>query len=535
MTVTRRTVLLGASAAAAYVAGAHRVPARAQAPEPAPVAGGVLRMLMSVEPPSLTSAVNSSLWIACLSTKMMEGLIAYDHEMGLKPLLAESWDFAADGLTIRFNLRRGVVWHDGKPFTAADVRFSMESVWKKLHPGGRAIFANVVASETPDDHTIIFRLSEPSSSIPAFLNSYNAQVVPQHVFGTGDILQNPALNAPIGTGPFMFKEWRKGQHVELVKNPRYWDKGKPHLDGIFARFVADAGSRAAAFEAGEVMYAPFSPVAAGDVERIRTVPNLKVETRGYHAFGVVLATEINTQSGPLKDVRVRRAIRMAIDSKFIADNVWFGLAGVPPGVLPTESPWRARDVPAWPFDTARANRLLDEAGLPRKERNMRFPLRIVFGQTGENARTAEYLRQALARIGIEIKLESGDLGTNIRRVYTERDFDLTVNTLFLTQDPAVGLRRLAWEGMTARGIPFGNASGYYNPELNRLYLEGMRTVERDKRFAIFAQMQKTLVEDVPIIYLVEPRFYTLHNTRFHGHTRQADSPYDTFADAFVTA
>lgn len=529
--LTRRDLLLGS---AAGVAALNLLPGGAAAQTGAPQRGGVLRMLLNVEPPSLCSAVNSSLWIACLSTKMMEGLVAYDLDMKMRPLLAESWEFNPEGTVLRFNLRRNAKWHDGAPFTSADVKFSVEEVWKKLHPRARTTMAAVQTVDTPDAHTAVFRLSHPAPVIFSFLNSYEAQVVPKHVFGGGDILQNPALSAPVGTGPFMFKEWRKGQFVEMVRNPNYWDAGKPYLDGVIARMVADGGSRVAAFESGEVMYAPFNPAPTSDVARLRGNPNLVVETRGYDFFAPVQAMEINQRVKPLDDVRVRQAIRHAIDSNFVAENVWFGLAAPAMGMLQQASPFRATDLAPLNYDTGRANALLDEAGLKRPSaRENRFSIRLLHGMTGENPRTAEYVRQAMARVGIEVKLESADLGTFIRRIYTDRDFDLTINTLFLSPDPYMGLQRIANPTQAIKGTPFGNAGGYENAAATAKWQEAGREPNLEKRRALFQEVQRLLWRDLPILYLVEQKFFTLHNRRFHGHTKQADSPYDTFADAWI--
>jgi peptide/nickel transport system substrate-binding protein len=104
------------------------------------------------------------------------------------------------------NLRQGVTWHDGQPFTSADVKWTLEEVWKKIHPRNQAIFAKVETVETPDDHTVILRLSEPSVAILSSLNSNGAQVLPKHLYEGTDILNNPHNNNPVGTGPFVFKE-----------------------------------------------------------------------------------------------------------------------------------------------------------------------------------------------------------------------------------------------------------------------------------------------------------------------------------------
>jgi len=111
------------------------------------------------------------------------------------------------------------------------------------------------------------------------INSYESQIIPKHIYEGKDITTNPACNAPIGTGPFIFKEWKKGEFIKLARNPNYWDKPKPYLDGLILRIIPDAAARAAAFEAGEVHYGPHTPVPLSDISRLKTLPHIGVETR----------------------------------------------------------------------------------------------------------------------------------------------------------------------------------------------------------------------------------------------------------------
>ena len=117
--------------------------------------GGTLKVVLFPEPPALVSLATPSVYAGVVSTKIHEGLVTYDFAMNPKPALAESWSTSADGKTVTFKLRRGVTWHDGQPFTAADVKFSLEQVWKVLHPRGRTTYANVTSVETPDDFTVV--------------------------------------------------------------------------------------------------------------------------------------------------------------------------------------------------------------------------------------------------------------------------------------------------------------------------------------------------------------------------------------------
>ena len=218
--LSRRLLLAGMG-----MAGMGIGQATAQAPGPQPSAeprrGGTLTAIVQPEPPTLVSALNAGAPTGVVSTNIFDGLFSYDWDMGLKPALATRWEVAADGLALTFHLRPNVRWHDGQPFTAEDVKFSLEEIWRKIHPRGRATFANVEAVETPDPLTVVLRLKQPSPVILGALNAYESQILPKHLYAGGDALANPLNLKPVGTGPFRFKEWVRGEHIILERNPDY--------------------------------------------------------------------------------------------------------------------------------------------------------------------------------------------------------------------------------------------------------------------------------------------------------------------------
>lgn len=510
------------------IAGAA-VPAVAQ-----PRAGGTLTVVQGAEPAALVSAVNTSTFIATVSTKIHEGLLDYDFDFKPRGVLAESWTIAPDGKTYTFKLRRGVTWHDGKPFTSADVKFSLEEIWKKLHPRGRVTFSKVTAVDTPDANTVILKLSEPNPVLIAALSSYESQVLPKHVYEGKDFTTHPGLNAPIGTGPFVFKEWKKGDFIRLEKNPNYWEKGKPYLDAIVVRVIPDAAARSAAIEKGEVQLGVFNPVPLSDVKRLTALPTVKAETKGYEYFAPMYMMEVNLREATVKDKRVRQAIMHALDRKFIADNLWFGFAKPATGPLVSTSPfYTTQGVPQYPYDVAKANSILDEAGLKRGAGNMRFKVSLTFPPVQpEIPRTAEYIKQALARVGIDVELKNIDLATFIRQVYNW-EFELTQNYLYLLPDPTLGVQRLYISGNIKKGTPFANAAGYENKEVDEAFAAAQTEINPAKRKDLFAKVQRIIQEDLPVFNLLELSFVTLYNTKLHNHTMGADGPYGSFRETYL--
>ena len=413
-------MILGRRLAMGGLLGGLASPALSQQ---APRRGGTLTQIVTPEPPSLTGAFSTVGSIQAVSPKMFDGLAVYDFDMRPHPQLATGWELSADGLAMRFTLREGVRWHDGKPFTSGDVAWSLMNVWKLLHGRGRATYANVTAVETPDPLTAVLRLSQPSPAIMNALAAAESQVLPRHLYEGTNVLANPLNNAPVGTGPFRFKEWSRGSAIVVERNPDYWDKDKPYLDGIVMRIIPDGAGRAAALEAGEVLLAGDNPVPLSDIQRLSKLPRLTVERRGYNSVNNIHFVEFNLRRPQFQDARVRRAIGMAINRDVVARNIWFGEGRASTGPVPRSMEgFYTPDVPPLPFDVAGANRLLDEAGAARGAGGTRFRTMMDWAPYGDAIqRTGDYIKQALRPLGIEVELRSSDLpGLAAAGLYRQR-------------------------------------------------------------------------------------------------------------------
>src|SRR5919197_3580177 len=190
--------------------------------------GGTLVMIVQPEPPTLASYLSTSGPIGQVSSKVYEGLLEYDFNLKPVPGLAQSWNVSADGKTITFTLQKGVKFHDGQPFTSADVKFSILEVLKKVHPRGAATFREVTDIETPNAQTVVVKLSAPAPYLMMALSGYESPMLPKHLFEGGDIKASKHANAPVGTGPFKFVEWQRGQYMRLDRNPDYWRARRNH-------------------------------------------------------------------------------------------------------------------------------------------------------------------------------------------------------------------------------------------------------------------------------------------------------------------
>nr|WP_115714227.1 ABC transporter substrate-binding protein [Cupriavidus taiwanensis] len=518
--------------------GLLAAPANAAAPAQAaeaPRAGGTLTTIIQPEPVILTSALNSAAPTGFFSANVFDGLIEYDNDFKLKPALAQRWDISKDSKTLTFHLRPNVKWHDGKPFTSADVKWTLENVWKKLHPRNQILFGKVTRVDTPDALTVVLHFSEPSLAVLSSLNSNGAQVLPKHLYEGTDILNNPYNNKPVGTGPFVFKEWSKGNYIVLERNPDYWDKGKPYLDKIVFKVIPDASARAAALEKGEVQYAPFNPVPLKDAQRLSQLPSLKLETRGYEWLSPWLFMDVNIDRPYFKDVRVRQALAHAIDLNALNKVVWFGFGkpAVSP-VVSTLGQFFNPSVPKYPYDPARAEALLDAAGLKRGADGNRLKIQIDYLPYGDDyKRSAEYIKQALKRVGVDVTVRTQDTPTYTRRVYGDRDFDLAVVWFAGFADPLVGVTRAYRSDTVGKNIPWSNGSGYRGDEANRLIDQAQGSPSQAERVELFRKFQSVVQTDLPSIPLLELRFFTVQSSNLRDTVSGVDQVYASLKRAWL--
>lgn len=229
-------------------------------------------------------------------------------------------------MTYTFDLTKGAKWHDGEPFTAADVVFSCDVMLKDVHPRARINFSRCESITVSDDHTVVFTLKEPFAPFLLSFESSSCLIVPKHIYEGTDYRNNPANDTPIGTGPFKFNEWVRGSHIHLIANPDYYRDGQPGLKEIFYRVIPDAASRSVALESSEVQLTQWGDVETFDVQRLAELPHIDLKTRGYEFYSPLLWYEMNLRREPFNDIRFRKACMHLLDKQFIVDRIMFGLA-----------------------------------------------------------------------------------------------------------------------------------------------------------------------------------------------------------------
>lgn len=499
--------------------------------------GGRLVVAADSEPRNLNPAIVASNGVFFVASKVVEPLAeaSFDGEDGLEPRLATSWEGSADGLSVTFKLREGVTWHDGQPFSSADVAFSALNVWKPLQNLGRVVFKNLEAVETLDANTAVFKFSKPTplqlikNALPALTS-----VVPKHVYDGKDIAENPANNAPIGTGPFKFAEHKAGEYYRLERYDKYWGEGEPQLDEIIYRVLPDRAAAAGALEAEEIQLAAFSAVPLADLERISKVPGIKVITEGYEALTYQLVVEINHRRKELADLKVRQAITHAIDKDFVVKTIFLGYAKPATGIVPqNDKQFYTPDVATYGFDVAKANALLDEAGYPKKDDGKRFALKLLPAPYfNETRQFGDYLRQALAAVGIDAEIVNNDSAAHQKAVYTEHAFDIAIAPPVFRGDPAISTTILVQSGIPD-GVPFSNQGGYKNDELDALIAKAAETLDPAARIELYKQFQKKVAADLPLINVAEWGFITVARDTVKNVSNNPRWAVSNWADTYV--
>ncbi|MGV1963631.1 ABC transporter substrate-binding protein [Agrobacterium sp. 22-222-1] len=482
-----------------------------------PAAGGTLRIVTASEQPSFVDLFGNG------ATAAVQGeLISIDSDLNPRPSAAESWDVSEDGKSYTFHLRPGVKWHDGKPFTSADVAFSILTL-KEVHPRRKNTFANVTAVETPDPLTAIVRLSAPAPYLLGALSGAGTALVAKHLYEGTDLKTNPYNRKPVGIGPFIFKEWEQGSHFVLERNPNYWDQGKPYLDQIIVRIIPDSAARAAALEAGEVDFGTGSPVPYSDVERFVATGKFAVDTKGYELGGNLHQLFFNLDNAFLKKLKVRQAIAHSFDINQIIKLVWNGYATpAATAIVPDLKQFHDASLKHYTYDPDLAETLLDEAGFPRGADGTRAKLNLTWNPgMAQQKLAADYIRFALGKVGISVNILSFEFSTYITKVYTERVFDIDVQNLNNGYDPTDGVDRAFLSTNIKKGLAWSNHMHYSNPEVDALLTEAAGEPDAAKRRDKYVKFQEIIHRDLPVVNFVQFQRITLFNTKVHDHTTAA--------------
>jgi peptide/nickel transport system substrate-binding protein len=495
--MNRRRIAAVAIAALAVALVLPSGPATGQAPR----SGGLLTVMQREDPPQgfsihETSTI-SSVWPAmpCFNNLVLFDPLKKQESMDtIIGDLAEKWAWQDGGRNLVFFLRKGVKWHDGQPFTAKDVKFTFDMLRETPDAQGKLRlnprkdwYANVEAVEAPDPHTAVFRLKRPQPSLLLMLASGYSPIYGAHV---------PPANyrtGCVGTGPFKLKEWRQGEYVDFVKNPDYFVKGRPYLDGLRYVPIQERGTKFAALQAGRLDVAFPGDATKTIAEQVtKAEPRIKVTIAAQNVNDNML---LNATKPPFNDVKVRRAISMAIDRRGAVQAVHQGGAIVGASMAPKPyGVWGLLDrdlarLPGYgkPADEkAQARKLLAEAGhgpanplrLELATRNI--PIYIDF---------ASFVINELKQVGVEGTLKQVETA-QWHPLATRKEYQAAPNLTGVgADDPDANF----YENY-ACGSP-RNYTGYCDEQVMKLIDQQSAEQDPKKRLELVAQIQTKLEED----------------------------------------
>ena len=443
-----------------------------------------------------------------IQTCIVEGLTVTDEKMQVQPLLAREVPTLANGgvvlradggMDVTWKLRPGIAWHDGTPFTSADVKFTVEAIngpaWKPESTDG---FDRISSVDTPDALTAVVHYKERYA---AYALQFVRGALPRHVLEGKDIERATAYNRnPLGTGPYRLAEWKTGEYVMLERVPHYWrGDSLPKIKRIMFRFVPNTTTRVNQLLAGEVHVVALLPWdRARDLSQATGTVVAKTMGNAYEHV------TLNERKVPaFRDVRVRRALLLGVDREAITRTILDGLAPVSHGPVQPVS-WAYTDsVTHWPFDPVRAKAMLDSAGWRVGTDGMRsragVPLRFtLMTQSGFVVRenVAQVLQRQWHDLGADVTIELVD-GTAISSKWFTGEFDAMLHWWQMPADPDLLLFFAA-----DRTPPAGRNINYFvDSALTRMLVAADREVDQARRRALLKPIQQRIADQVPELWL----------------------------------
>ena len=434
---------------------------------------------------------------------MFNSLVKKDEKFDYVPEVASKIDRSEDGLTFTFTLRDGVTFHDGRPFTSADAKYTLDTVLASTFAKAASFFEGVGANrkayvksiEAPDAHTLVIRLNSPWTGLLA--NLVAIAMIPKDSYES-------QKTHPLGTGPFKFKSYDQSQQVvDMEAFPKYWD-GPPQIAVLRARVISDSNALQAELQSGRVDIAPLPTSLSPDsIKGLSSNPNLNV--RQFDGSNLNLLT-FNTTEPPLDNVKVRQAIAYAINRESMIRDLALGQGKIAHSILPEES-WAYTPGQTYHYDPAMAKKLLDEAGFRDPDGDgpqMRFSKPIVFRVSGSSGSARQYsgvIYNYLREVGIPVSIETSEL-TTLLDLLRRGQFQMTYGQwVGGNQDPIFYRDLFATSEIPSETRAARNRSRYSNPELDKILDEATNTFDHAKAAPLYARAQEIVSRDVVVLPL----------------------------------
>jgi len=446
---------------------------------------------------------------------ILEGLVAFRENTAVGPLLAESVVISEDGLAYTFTLRDGVRFHNGATLTSADVKFAWdrylrrETNWRCLPEFDGRGATKINAIETPDARTVVFRIERPTALF--LTNMARADCGGSGIFHRDSLNADGSWRSPVGTGPFRLGEWRRNQFIDLTRfadyaalpgtPDGYTGNKTPLVDRVRWVIIPDSAAAKAALVSGAIDINP--DLNSQDIEELRARPDMRLSSTATMG---TMALLFQTRDPLLQDVRIRRAIALALDYPELVRALSDGLSTYNPAVIPIASAAHgAVQREGFTRNIAEARRLLAQAGYRGQ------PIRMITTQRYDSLMQMAVITQAMAQeAGINIQFEVIDWATQLDR-YTRGDYAMMAFTYSARLDPSLSFDMMTGPKATEpRKV-------WDNPEAQALLRESMRVTDPARRQAIFDDLHRRFIADVPMIVLYNDANVAAHRASVQGY------------------
>ena len=471
-----------------------------------PKRGGTLVMAL-VSEPSVLDSCNGAWNVAPLAGNIQNSLLETDENMKIVPGLAESWEVDYEKKQFVFKLRKNVKWHDGKPLTVEDVKFSFQDLLPKYD--NRGLYLKGTTVDIVDDTTVIMK---PGAWAPGIMISRLASadwtVFPKHLLEGSNFLKDKFRRAPVGTGPFKFKEWVRGSHVTLVRNENYWRPGKPYLDKIIIKFIREPSMLLAALTTGEADFVyrglPYEAYASMDKN-----PDLNVLVAFKPNYKLHIM--INTKQPVLSNKLVRKAIAHALDKKDITAKATSNLCRTSNRPFAPEFLPGTPNVTLYEYRPKKTEELLDQAGYKRKNGGSRFGLELlVRAGEAEEEKTADLIRDYLGAVGIDVNIKKADFST-VLQLQANYKFDMSLTKRWILGVYSYQNHHSKW---IQPGMKLANSTQYSNPKVDQLYDQwAYHAKSEEEGNRALLDVETTISDELPEIPLFDIAWMYVWTTR----------------------
>ena len=479
-----------------------------------------LVMIIESSPTNLDPRVGIDSQSENIDNLIFDDLLIKGDDLNVAPGLAERWE-VPDPLTYVFHLHPGVKFHDGRPLTSRDVKWTFDSLLQgKIRSTKAAVYKYVDRIEAQDENTVIFKMKEPDATLLWNLSDGAMGIVP---YGSGEEM----TQHPIGSGPFKFVSAETDREVIIERNDEYWG-GPPKLARVRFAVVPDETTEALELRKGSCDLAINSYLTPDTVVALERDPNIKVD-RGAGTRLAYLG--FNLRDPILKDVRVRQAIAYALDRRPMIEYLWRGLAQPARSILPAQSWAYNGDVPAYEHDPEKAKRMLDAAGYPALN-GVRFHITMKTSTDANTRLMVAVIQQQLRVVGIALDIRSFEFATFFSDVQHGAFQMYGLRWIGGNEDPDI----FEYAFHSSKFPPNGANRNYYsNPKVDALIDKARREIDPKARKPLYAEVQSILAEDLPYINLWYLDNVMVHTNRVRNLRLNPAGNFDFLRTAELTS